>query len=51
MEEREQTNREQQAAMMQTFTEQMAAMNERSNQQLKELIAQMPKPKSRCSIQ
>merc|ERR1719167_1253749 len=51
MEEREQANREQQAAMMQTFTEQMAAMNERSNQQLKELIAQMPRPKSRCSIQ
>merc|ERR1712112_159956 len=51
MEEKEQKNREQQAAMMQQFTEQMTAMNERSNQQLKELVASMPKPKSKCSIQ
>jgi len=51
MEEKEQRNREQQTAMMATFTEQMNAMNERSNQQLKELIAQMPRPKPACSIQ
>ena len=51
MEEKEQKNREQQTAMMQQFTEQMSAMNERSNQQLRELVAAMPQPSSPCSIQ
>ena len=51
MEEKEERNREQQMEMMETFTEQMNALNERSNLQLKELIAQMSQTSAPCSIQ